>query len=914
MKDLGNGEVDRKWSFFKMRASMKESNSQIYNTYKSSMKSSRGWIILLQSLFLCLVAYPVASRYCIHTKANGIKTKETGYDKSVIVNYTDEGSVAECPSDSDFCFTLLIENSNKTYVVQSQGCWKNKGSEDCKLTNCIADKSPKAKNDSKFCCCSADLCNSNYTIVEEESESSGNRESQVGFGSVEHASNSMKTSTIVVACTFSLAVIAVAVFVFFRLSCFDRKSNSDSVQRIVSPPSRYQTLNDIDKLTIDKVIGNGRYGSVYLGKMDENREVAVKIFNHQNEQYFRNESEIYSLPFMDHPCLVKFIGAKERTDDFGKPEYLLVLSYSSAGCLQDYLRSRIINWSTLCKISQDLTAGLAHLHTAIDKGKEIKPCVAHRDLTSRNILIRSDGGCMICDFGFAICLKQGKYYRNGESRVAETTSLDDVGTLRYMAPEVLEGAVNLRDCETSLKQADVYGLGLILWEIASRCSDLFQGMEVPEYKLPYEEELNGMKPTMELMQVLVARHKARPLFPFIWKDTNPAIRDLKETIEYCWDSDADARLTTEGVEARLSDLPAAWEKHKANINSVSPIVNLTKTSYQSLPSSSSVVINVPETDISNEMCHLNSGTRENSENTVETTITSSPSDSNFTSLMPNTKNSAIKTSNSSITSKISVPLQPHQGYNPSIERNLMKEYVKDTMLSDNVLLEKGYKDDNTVNQYCKQNISHRNHTDGNSATTYAASNDTSERINRICHPIPYVQNVHLKTTIPNQNTLETKSFNGLFNCRNPRQERKRKCNQGSRSSLKGFFERRRTSKEHKILEEERQPLKASTSNGLYTRKSNEDVTSRPLDPNMDVDTRSNCLDPTQTDKLCVMGNDLHKDSRVQNKTSWPKSFKNGINGNNLQLGRDSEFLKDPKSKEYLSFSVYSHALTNGATN
>ena len=51
-----------------------------------------------------------------------------------------------------------------------------------------------------------------------------------------------------------------------------------------------------------------------------------------------------------------------------------------------------------------------------------------------------------------------------------------VGTLRYMAPEVLEGAVNLRDCEASLKQIDMYALGLVLWEIGSRCSDLYQGM------------------------------------------------------------------------------------------------------------------------------------------------------------------------------------------------------------------------------------------------------------------------------------------------------------------------------------------------------------------------------------------------------------------------------------------------------
>lgn len=44
-----------------------------------------------------------------------------------------------------------------------------------------------------------------------------------------------------------------------------------------------------------------------------------------------------------------------------------------------------------------------------------------------------------------------------------------------MAPEVLEGAVNLRDCESALKQVDMYALGLIYWEVFMRCTDLFPG-------------------------------------------------------------------------------------------------------------------------------------------------------------------------------------------------------------------------------------------------------------------------------------------------------------------------------------------------------------------------------------------------------------------------------------------------------
>ena len=46
---------------------------------------------------------------------------------------------------------------------------------------------------------------------------------------------------------------------------------------------------------------------------------------------------------------------------------------------------------------------------------------------------------------------------------------DRVGTKRYMAPEVLDVSVNRNHFE-SFKWADVYAFGLVLWEIARRCS------------------------------------------------------------------------------------------------------------------------------------------------------------------------------------------------------------------------------------------------------------------------------------------------------------------------------------------------------------------------------------------------------------------------------------------------------------
>lgn len=102
-----------------------------------------------------------------------------------------------------------------------------------------------------------------------------------------------------------------------------------------------------------------------------------------------------------------------------------------------------------------------------------------------------------------------------------------------MAPEVLEGAVNLRDCETALKQIDIYAMGLVLWELGTRCRDL-QNAEPSPYLPPFAAEA-GERPTLEQMQSLVSRRKARPAWPPAWRESAAAARQVAETAEDCWD-------------------------------------------------------------------------------------------------------------------------------------------------------------------------------------------------------------------------------------------------------------------------------------------------------------------------------------------------------------------------------------------
>jgi len=57
---------------------------------------------------------------------------------------------------------------------------------------------------------------------------------------------------------------------------------------------------------------------------------------------------------------------------------------------------------------------------------KLKPCVSHRDLNSRNILVKADMSCCLCDLGYAMKISGSKYFYNGEEQHAETKSINDV--------------------------------------------------------------------------------------------------------------------------------------------------------------------------------------------------------------------------------------------------------------------------------------------------------------------------------------------------------------------------------------------------------------------------------------------------------------------------------------------------------
>ncbi|XP_037540395.1 anti-Muellerian hormone type-2 receptor-like [Nematolebias whitei] len=225
------------------------------------------------------------------------------------------------------------------------------------------------------------------------------------------------------------------------------------------------------------------------------------------------------------------------------------------GSLHSFLCKHTSSWMSSMKLCQSLSEGLSYLHSDLLSHGVHKPPVAHGDLSSFNILVKADGSCALCDFGSSTILRFCSGYHFWQQHMTNMKGQAQFGTLHYMSPEVLEGSVNLSS-SSFLMQGDVYALGLILWEIWMRCSDLFEGGVVPQRLLPYELELEASV-TLERLLLYVSEMDKRPSIPDYW-GVLPQGFALKELLTDCWDGDVEARLTAPCVLDRLVSLASSY--------------------------------------------------------------------------------------------------------------------------------------------------------------------------------------------------------------------------------------------------------------------------------------------------------------------------------------------------------------------
>lgn len=246
--------------------------------------------------------------------------------------------------------------------------------------------------------------------------------------------------------------------------------------------------------------------------------------------------------------------------------------------------------------------------------------------------------------------------------------------------------------QTSLKQIDVYAMSLIMWEIASRCSDLYQGMVVPDYRQPFEADLLGNEPSYEQMQVTVTRQKSRPLFPDIFKDTNPAIRTLKETISECWDHDGEARLTALCVEERVAEWPVLWDRHRAALVSGHgnlPLPRLLAANGITLTTSNASADGILPFNNQRNVLSLRNNHLPGDSHALP--VHNHNKVTNQLNTVRDTSANAFNAQQQQQTRDLVYPLQPYQGRNPCSERNTLNSRDLSDDGSRRQYLEHGFK-------------------------------------------------------------------------------------------------------------------------------------------------------------------------------------------------------------------------------
>ncbi|KAL2931555.1 Cysteine-rich receptor-like protein kinase 6 [Bienertia sinuspersici] len=200
-------------------------------------------------------------------------------------------------------------------------------------------------------------------------------------------------------------------------------------------------------------LGEGGFGEVYKGILENGQEIAVKRLSSNSRQGNAEfKTEVALVAKLRHKNLVKLLGFCVSSD-----EKILVYEFLPKSSLDRFLmdqtRQSSLDWQTRFKIIIGIARGLLYLH----EDSPLK--VIHRDLKSSNILLDDDMNPKIADFGLAKLF--GVDQTQGNTRRI-------VGTYGYMAPEyAITGHYSAK--------SDVYSFGVIVLEMVSGQMNRFFG-------------------------------------------------------------------------------------------------------------------------------------------------------------------------------------------------------------------------------------------------------------------------------------------------------------------------------------------------------------------------------------------------------------------------------------------------------
>ncbi|XVF83108.1 hypothetical protein PTKIN_Ptkin16aG0106400 [Pterospermum kingtungense] len=212
---------------------------------------------------------------------------------------------------------------------------------------------------------------------------------------------------------------------------FKSKNRNFTYSQIVSITGNFRTI-----------IGEGGFGKVYLGTLNDNTPVAVKVLSASSRQGYKEfQAEAKLLVIVHHRNLVSLIGYCDEGGNLA-----LIYEYMEYGNLRQHLsetNQNVLKWKERLQIAIDAAQGLEYLHNGC------KPPIVHRDLKPANILLTGSMEAKIADFGLS------KIFIT--ENVSHITTCPN-GTPGYLDPE-------FQDSGNLNKKSDVYSYGIILFEL-----------------------------------------------------------------------------------------------------------------------------------------------------------------------------------------------------------------------------------------------------------------------------------------------------------------------------------------------------------------------------------------------------------------------------------------------------------------
>lgn len=218
------------------------------------------------------------------------------------------------------------------------------------------------------------------------------------------------------------------------------------------PPGLLEAGTEIDAYRIDRCLGEGGMGAVYLAHRDDDtyhQQVALKVIRSgvqgaAQARRFRAERQI--LASLDHPHIAKLLDGGSTPD--GSP--YLVMELIEGDHLLRYADDQGLHVTARLQLFKKVCGAVHHAHQRL---------VVHRDLKPSNILVNENGEPKLLDFGIAKLLENpDPDTANAIGSIELTAPGQWLMTPEYASPEQVRG-------EVLTTATDVYSLGVLLYEL-----------------------------------------------------------------------------------------------------------------------------------------------------------------------------------------------------------------------------------------------------------------------------------------------------------------------------------------------------------------------------------------------------------------------------------------------------------------